>query len=1582
MSADSTLYNFAVEFLRNQDERPNTPDTVPDSNALDVRRAALAGSSEAFAAALSGAAPAEISVAEAEEAAAALRTLYVGSAQDRDTLASLAEHGLSWDRIDGAERVLRSGSDRVVAVRRVPIFSTQLNDALPAWTSGLAAEVVIGPVRDAFGRDIWIHIFRVVRQVRFVRAPGGAPFLSAPHVQFASVFHSAAQVDHDLAGGSFWMATNLFATVAGDTYTGIRIKGGSLSFSSPIAVNGDEVVVPTNVTCKLDILLDPPAQGISGVPLDHAGADARASIFDPPEALQIAIGPGGNQIEATADATIGGFGEEVKLTPAQSAAQYLPEFNRLLVPMTPTETEFTVTASDAKDFAIAGEAPITGGGLALPAARIAPALLGEAAGVGALMLQIDPGLSAQISSETALGQLGLTTLMVDQERLALTALQAEQDGRRTLIEIGDVTPASRAEIGRATQGSVRYFAQTGGQEAVQYVADVSLRPDLPRDVAGDRVPLRLLDAVVIIAQIGDIGALAIYGRNHADQRRCFQIKNGLLRTNDPINALLYGFFDGERINSGALWAGYRLEGIVPTLPDPYAANVGIGDTSEKRGAQLLISRFAVQPGSRTLDFFLPGPAPVAAPNNGDTGASMDLLSNSGAAVASVTDVSIAARPNTAAAAADPSWGKALGDALDFEFVPKITLLDVSSGAGQFGVALRPPRGPRDPIGVSSTAPTAVSQVVAIEDLAFEVDPNWMVLLTLPAVQWEPAVVVPPEPADAIAFPERVVFLNSGVPAVIDLPDGDRVPFAPVPAYDAILDRLRGDTHPSSRARVTLPFGMIASARLTAPTDTERGVRVQETRPEAPDDMQGAHQLSIRARDRTLARRQTPAMPGHTVQLPVAVPADVPGAPVSILGTSATSIFNSSLGAGSPSTALVPVTRLDLSGYGESIFSKWNNPLNATTQVEKVELDVPVGRTAREVVTVKSVLVPYGVPVVRTITLQRKADAIVGRSDTGWVAGGDGLYDFPGLGLITHPGVVSRITNVTEIAETGQIVTANGQDFMAVYFQGDLVMDGADTPVPVKQHLGYVRITADPPAFDVATYTDLINQVGPMCGPVEAVCAVAGGEQKMRMNRVGIAVAGTEFAMTAWGSLVFPGGEWSVLETLDASGAPSPVPEDEGLPLIRRGAAGLPTGEPYRFADPEDLFAVNPAKDYGILHSMGMQRAFFRRPRIEPTEPNRIVSTERPIIADPFVLADSLSMFPEQSDCIPFPNANFALVADGGSFRLDGPGTFNAGIGRRTTASAGSVQSDVDYTNSEVTYEVDTSQPTPWEFGLTNATRIMAHTDMGDVITTVAQVSALGDPDTRFEAPELRMGGPVQIVQDLLTILQELGISGEPDVRMENKWKFTFGMKVPFKTSSGADLQIPPSPLPGDIIFADTGVEVLITLAKEKTKAKFSLGGKPMFAIKAVPGLYAVAIIKFSLIMSVKDGTTFVVTIGFGIAYMKKVGPGDFLKLKGMVGFTFIAIIGETVMGWGGGILLQAEAAIKPIISVAIRFEAMGARLLAQPGTGNETVFFVSKVTVSIDISVFLVLSFSASWDAKMVEITRGPLGKEDAPDVL
>jgi hypothetical protein len=234
---------------------------------------------------------------------------------------------------------------------------------------------------------------------------------------------------------------------------------------------------------------------------------------------------------------------------------------------------------------------------------------------------------------------------------------------------------------------------------------------------------------------------------------------------------------------------------------------------------------------------------------------------------------------------------------------------------------------------------------------------------------------------------------------------------------------------------------------------------------------------------------------------------------------------------------------------------------------------------------------------------------------------------------------------------------------------------------------------------------------------------------------------------------------------------------------------------------------------------------------------------------------------------------------------------------------------------------------------------------------------------------MKLGGGLSVVQDLLTILQDLGITGTMTTEMTNEWSIKVGVKIPFVDAAGEELQVPPRPLPGDIIFAQTECSVEAKVWKSADELEFKLGGQPMFAIKSLPGVYVVAIIEFGIKMSTETGNTYSLTLGAGIAYQKEIEP---FKFKGMFGIVIFGFVGDSVLGFGAGFILALSAEISFIISVEVKLEGKLAMVSACRGTDHETLFGAAKLVFAIEVSIFLVFSISFEYETTGSEVLRGP----------
>ncbi len=372
---------------------------------------------------------------------------------------------------------------------------------------------------------------------------------------------------------------------------------------------------------------------------------------------------------------------------------------------------------------------------------------------------------------------------------------------------------------------------------------------------------------------------------------------------------------------------------------------------------------------------------------------------------------------------------------------------------------------------------------------------------------------------------------------------------------------------------------------------------------------------------------------------------------------------------------VPLTGIGISGYGASMFSNWHNKTALFAQTSQAQFNVVTGRTSHEVVQVKSMLYPWGIRVVRTITLFRLANGYIARIDSGWKAESDGLFDFSyystkkdGSGnaiLVSgepirefndnpfeiHPGVVKGLYNVRNIHEIPKAHFTNGVpnlELAAVTFDADVKLEnisegGQGDCVSSKGILAYVQVAPAGHPISKQDFSALLmsenNSIG---GPVSCVMKMAKTEQRMKINRFDVSAAEDNsknmiFVCAARGSVVMPkDGSWTIVQHTRGTGEVSPLPEQLSVPIIRIGkwvkdivvADSDVANNLLRVAHPADLLKTPDSNtiNFGFLQNMETQKVLFMTPSFK-VDVNTLLSKTPPLLADSFRLLNSKGIFP-------------------------------------------------------------------------------------------------------------------------------------------------------------------------------------------------------------------------------------------------------------------------------------------------------------------------------------------------------------------
>ena len=383
----------------------------------------------------------------------------------------------------------------------------------------------------------------------------------------------------------------------------------------------------------------------------------------------------------------------------------------------------------------------------------------------------------------------------------------------------------------------------------------------------------------------------------------FALRNALLQATSLDALFLFGAINvaGDRLERGVVTLLFRIAAILPILPDPYASNFEPFDQPSSSSSALLSSRTRWAQPDPMPDFSL-HLMDFGGQDPGLRGLFPQPLAPREPRLNTEVPQEDAHRENQLRATFD----RALSGARE-----GLLLLDLSGNADHFGVGLAL-QAEGDP--PSQTLVRDLSLVTLARDVR---------AFTVPQIQWEPVWTI-----QNGSFPSPLVSADDGGATLLGIDTVNLVPIDPAHVVESMANEFQNrDPNITAAALFTLPFGMKAvAAPLRHPVSTEPTVPDADLKLVQPrnQEFSGGLQMSLTALDPlSTAERESPRLPGATIQLRNGIDPVSGQRTISVLGT-VEQIFNSEFGPGSPS-ARVPVTRIDFSGYGASLFSHWRNP---------------------------------------------------------------------------------------------------------------------------------------------------------------------------------------------------------------------------------------------------------------------------------------------------------------------------------------------------------------------------------------------------------------------------------------------------------------------------------------------------------------------------------------------------------------------------------------------------------------------------------------------------------------------------------
>jgi hypothetical protein len=1084
----------------------------------------------------------------------------------------------------------------------------------PAWASGMAVAKTLGPFEDGSGIPYWIHLFSLTFSLQF--AFGSAANVFGVFPVKIDIGDTPARLD--LGPGSIWFPAPWFAAGSpSGSFTGFQIQGGTLDFSVPVSLISGVVLVPAGATFTLSAQLAPHP---SPTPSNGPGADANHAKVQTPVKIQIDFAKNSANLISLDDSSLNAYGTTVSFhwnhqPPAFASGQ-------VAVACDPDVASFTFSNVRSTVFVPSGSAAIAAGGWALPAPETTIANLGEADGAGYLYLGLGSGISGYWQTQPQPYSFDGVILEASPGKLSILASSSSNKTGTSTIELWEEKPAalnrnSTIDI-TYSKPSVEYFS-TASTEFLYASGTLNAYLDRPLEANGSRFPFLKMNALAIFfaeATQTRVFLIAVPNTKPSIYLKEVSIafKNALLGVEPPSLLIFIGTLQAQTaiVRQCRLGLLFRAFWLLPSLPDPYAASFDTVETirSQESGqsTEILLIEIRWEGSSNAPSIQL----------------ALATSSQTGAGVGFLEEIAL---------------GRRAGG---------LVLLDLSSRADLFGVKLGADYDAGGDQGQANTQGDAPAY--GFTDLSLAFNQGLLATFALPQTSWEPMV--------SEELPHGLISAGidagDGGPLVVHSINFQQlVPLAPIPVLTSQVKNVAAGK--PFHATFSLPFGL--TARIEQPNalvKTPSGLVPQLfvnlgafglNRPEFTGlDLRGGHQLKMIAPSNSAppnADQPNASFGGYTHVFPFPPDPGPSGYGYSVLGQDVGQIFEGEFGSG----GTVPLRRIDFSGYGASIFSDWRDE-QFPPAIIKVQFSTITGRTGYEVIKAETILYPYCVRLVRTVTIQRQLAGWVDRKDSGWQAATPGEFAFltPDFTGHVHKGAVLGVYNVCNIRDLegpSNVITATPAppppftdpfQFRRVLFDAEIgidsrisvvaggtvsnILDASGNPitlVPSRDLVGYVQLS---PVFDPVNpgnrgflpgldqIASLIAQSGPLTPDLPCVMAVAslGAQPGVGLRcttvEVNMALNGANspaISVAVRGAPQLPrDGAWGVGKRASTEPAPHLLPPNASIPLVQNAADTTA----WHFADTTDVLQLGtPDNIYSFLQSTGTQKVLFEQPNV-------------------------------------------------------------------------------------------------------------------------------------------------------------------------------------------------------------------------------------------------------------------------------------------------------------------------------------------------------------------------------------------------
>jgi len=440
-------------------------------------------------------------------ASALLQNQTLESLQDShlfETMASYATEQLSAEELSRLSSVVKANAggavenDIRVFRREVPFTSSQAKASVPEWARGAAITKSIGPLTTKDGRSVILDIYKVIKGVKILLEGSANPSMILPLKVFSILQLNPKANSYAIPAGSVWINAALIAAGAPpNQFCGLKIKGGTIKFSSSVTLSSNSITIPAGTVVTVDLNLD--STLASGDAPGGIGLDAKNSRLMLPESFSFSFSNAGFNITAAGNGSWNLYGQDNNFSYAAGVANfYLAQFNRVMIPYRNSAADFKIVKCDSKVINIKESASIQTSAWSLSCAVLDVNNPLEAAGAGALMALTKEGLQLSWNGlkdinleNTEWISLRNPWVLCEPGRISITDTNAGNENAKQVYQLWKNKKGlwNKIELQYRKKFSIFYNCIQQGNETVMVQTDCTGTIDKPVDVSG--VPFSL-----------------------------------------------------------------------------------------------------------------------------------------------------------------------------------------------------------------------------------------------------------------------------------------------------------------------------------------------------------------------------------------------------------------------------------------------------------------------------------------------------------------------------------------------------------------------------------------------------------------------------------------------------------------------------------------------------------------------------------------------------------------------------------------------------------------------------------------------------------------------------------------------------------------------------------------------------------------------------------------------------------------------------------------------------------------------------------------------------------------------------------